>query len=42
MIESMFNIQSKVLHFTIKTTRPDIDNQFLNFLETQVLKDFII
>ena len=32
MIESLFNLQTKMLNFTVKGTRPDLDLQFLKFV----------
>lgn len=32
MIETMFNLQTKTLNYTVKGTRPDLDQAFLAFL----------
>ena len=42
MSETKFNLQTKVLDMTIKSTRPDLDSQFLSFMEDKVINGFII
>ena len=41
MIETLFNLQSKILTYTVKSTRPDMDTAFSNHL-TQMFNKFTI
>jgi hypothetical protein len=36
MIESLFNLQTKTLASTIKSTRPDMDQAFLQFFNNLI------
>ena len=42
MMETLFNLQAKVVNSTIKSTRPDLENSFVQFMDKKLISEYIL